>query len=290
MASLPNFKALHSGQQARLGEAGALRILDAGRAWDLAPVLSAGGSLLFPHTTLDVCGHQIAAAIHACLDCGAARVLVLGVLHGLTEELQAARARVAAGGDPAAEPLRGVQGPGLAGPRHWEAEFSLFHFRFLWDLETRRRARTGGPELVLRYPFLAGDRPDTLPGIGELEDLARGAAVVATMDPVHHGIGYGDPVGDALAPEAGGLELARRRIGEGLALLRDGDYPAYGRHAVASRSDGRDTGPVLRHLRGPLEAEILDLVADDMTGPYRKPAPTWVAGALVALRPPSMTE
>lgn len=286
MAPLPDFKALHAAQQARVGEVGALRILDAGRAWDLAPVLSGGGSLLFPHTTLEVCGHQIAAAVHACLDCGTPRVLVLGVLHGLTDELQAARARVAAGGDPAAELQRGIQGPGLPGPGDWKAEFSLSHFQFLWHCETRRRG-TAGPELVLRYPFLAGDRPETLPGIEELEALARDAAVVATMDPVHHGIGYGDPPEEAVLPEEGGLELARSRIVEGLALLREGNCPAYRRHCVASRSDGRDTGPVLRHLRGPLAAKILDLVADDMTGPYQKPAPTWVAGALVALHPDS---
>src|SRR5438067_1163628 len=153
MTALPDFRALHAAQQARLGEAGALRILDAGRAWDLAPVLAARGSLIFPHTTLEVCGRQIAAAVHACLDGGASRILALGVLHGLTEELRTARARVTEGGDPAAEPLRGIQGPGLRGWRHWEAEFSLFHFRFQWTCETRRRG-IAGPELVLRYPFL----------------------------------------------------------------------------------------------------------------------------------------
>ena len=45
------------------------------------------------------------------------------------------------------------------------------------------------------------------------------AVVVATADPFHHGIGYGDPPERSLAPEKGGLDEARRRIGEGLALL-----------------------------------------------------------------------
>ena len=59
---LPDFKAFHARQQAELGEEGALRLLDAGRAWDLAPTLRSGGSVIFPHTTLAVCGHQIADA------------------------------------------------------------------------------------------------------------------------------------------------------------------------------------------------------------------------------------
>ena len=37
---------------------------------------------MFPHATFTVCGHQIAAAVHACLDSGARRVLALGVLPG----------------------------------------------------------------------------------------------------------------------------------------------------------------------------------------------------------------
>jgi hypothetical protein len=75
------------------------------------------------------------------------------------------------------------------------------------------------------------------------------------------------------------------RILEGLELLRQGDYWRFNGHCVASRSDGRDVGQVLRFLLGPQEPQILDLLADDMTGPYAHPAPTWVAGALIAMRP-----
>jgi hypothetical protein len=282
-STLPDFKARARTQQAAAGEAGALRLLDAGRAWNLAPVLQAGGSLIFPHATLAVCGRQIAAAVHACLDCGAPRVLVIGVLHARTPELQEARERVASGRDPAQESAWGLQGPGLPGRDDWREEFSLSHFLFLWEHETRRRG-IPGPELRVCYPYLAGGRPDLLPGIDVVREWARGAAVVATTDPVHHGIGYGDPPGEALDPESGGLELARRRITEGLALLRQGDYPGYQRRCIAARSDGRDTGPLLHHLAGPLEPRILDLIADDMTGPYNSPPPTWVACALVELR------
>src|SRR5579871_5919480 len=102
--NLPNFKALSAERQAQLGPEGVERLLDAGRAWDLAPVLQAGGAILFPHAGIEVCGPQIAAAVHACLDSGARRVLVIGVLHALTQELEEARVRVANGGDAAQEP------------------------------------------------------------------------------------------------------------------------------------------------------------------------------------------
>ncbi len=281
---LPDFKAKATQDQARLGEQGALRLLDAGRAWDLAPTLRAGGAVIFPHATLEVCGHQIAAAIHASLDSGADCVLVLGVLHARTQELEDARVRVAQGSDVTRETAWGIRGPGLSGQTDWQAEFSLYNFRFLWEMEVKRRGTTP-PTLIERYPYLAGGHPEILPGIQELQDIARRAVVVATMDAFHHGIGYGEPPETALPPEEGGLDLARQQIEEGLALLHKGDYWGYNQHSVSAKSDGRDVGQVLRYLLGPLDGCILDLVADDMTGMYNKPAPTWVTGALIELLP-----
>lgn len=281
---IPDFKTITLQEHARVGQEGALGLLEAGRAWDLAPTLKAGGAVIFPHATLHVCGHQIAAAVHACLDSGAERVLVLGVLHALTDELQAARVRVAQGGDVTQEASWGIQGPGLDGRQDWRKEFSLLNFHFLWETELKRRG-IRGPELIVRYPYLAGGRPHILPGIEELQAIVRDAVVVATMDPFHHGIAYGEPPETALAPEEGGLDLARRRVEEGLELLRAGDYWGYNQHAVSAKSDGRDVGQVLRYLLGPLEGRVLDLVADDMTVQYAKPAPSWVAGALIELRP-----
>jgi hypothetical protein len=281
---IPDFKSRTLAEQQRLGEAGARRLLDAGRAWNLAPTLAAGGAIIFPHLGIGACGHQIAAAVHACLDCGAERVLVLGALHALTDELQDARVRVANGADVTQEAAWGVQGPGLAGREDWRAEFSLLNFLFLWEHESTRRGTTG-PELIVRYPYLAGGRPHILPGIQELQDIALSAAVVATMDPFHHGIGYGEPPETACFPDMGGLDLARRRINEGLALLRLGDYWGYNQHCVSAKSDGRDAGQVLRYLRGPLQGYILDLTWEDMAPVYDKPAPSWVAGALIELRP-----
>ena len=67
-------------------------------------------------------------------------------------------------------------------------------------------------------------------------------------------------------------------------MLWIGDYWGYDQHCVGAKSDGRDACQVVRYLLGPLKGEILDLVADDMAGAHKKPAPSWVAGALVRLR------
>jgi len=284
MGRIPDFRSIAADAHARLGRDGGRRLLDAGRRWRLAPVLEAGGAVVFPHVSIQACGHLTAAAVHACLDSGAERVLALGVLHALTDELESARRRVAEGGAPSREKAWGIHGPGAARRDDWEREFSLSHFLFLWAEETARRG-VKGPELILRYPYLAGGRPDLLPGIRELEGMLPGAAVVATADPFHHGIGYGDSPDTALPPDGLGLARARRGINDGLELLRAGDYWGYNRHCVHSKSDARDVGQVLRHLIGPFDARIIEMVADDMSEAYETPAPTWVAGALIELMP-----
>jgi hypothetical protein len=282
--SRPNFLEQYAAEHAALGEEGTHRLLDEGRRWDLAPVLGAGGVLVFPHAGVADCGHQVAGVVHACLDCGADRVLVVSVLHALTAELEEARVRVAQGADPTLEPLRGIQGPGLPGRQDWRADHVLFSFRHLWQAETARRG-IRGPEVIERYPYLAGGQPHTLPGIDELERIARDAVVVSTADAFHHGIGYGDPPGRALAPEEGGLALARTRIEEGISLLAQGDYWGYNQHCVSAKSDARDAGQVFRYLRGPMQGRILDLTYTDTAGTYGAPPPTWVAAALVAWQP-----
>ncbi|MCB1162823.1 hypothetical protein KDL67_09075 [bacterium] len=280
MSALPDFKVLHAEQHARLGDVGAAHLLEAGRRWRLAPVLEAGGALLFPHTSAAVCGHQIAAVVHAVLDAGARQVLALGVLHGLSPELADARRRVAAGGDPANEPAWGVQGPGLDARQDWRREFSLDHFAWLLAAEAARRD-VPAPALVARFPFLAGVAPERMPGFDELASLVSepGTVLVATGDLVHHGHGYGDTA--PLAPGDGGLAMAAARIDAGFALLAAGDRAGYQEHCVRTKSDARDVGPVLRELLGPCRWRVHDLVTDDMSGPYQATPPTWVAGALV---------
>jgi len=169
----------------KLGEAGTYRLLDQARQWDLAPALGAGGVIVFPHAGVAECGHQVAAAVHACLDSGADRVLVVSVLHAFTDEMEQARRRVAAGGDPSHETHWGIQGPGIAGRDEWLSDHVLMSFRHFWQAETKRRG-IKGPQVIERYPYLAGGRPDLLPGIEELVAVAKDAVIVSTADAFHH--------------------------------------------------------------------------------------------------------
>ena len=275
---------LYAAEHAALGEAGALRQLEQARQWDLAPALRAGGVVVFPHAGVADCGHQIAAAVHACLDSGADRVLVVSVLHAFTDEMEAARIRVANGADVTKERHWGIQGPGLDRGEEWRGDHALFSWRYFWDIETRRRG-VAGPQVIERYPYLAGGKPDLLPGIDELAEIARDAVIVSTADPFHHGIGYGTPPEESLPPDESGLGLARKRIEEGIDTLARGDYWGYNQHCVSAKSDARDAGQVFRYLRGPMQGRILDLAYTDATGLYNAPPPTWVAGALIEWAP-----
>jgi hypothetical protein len=78
---------------------------------------SSGGVVVFPHAGVLDCGHQVAAAVHGCLDSGADRVLVIGVLHAFTDEMQEARTRVSAGDDPSQLEVLGNSGAGYRGTR-----------------------------------------------------------------------------------------------------------------------------------------------------------------------------
>jgi hypothetical protein len=272
--------ALYRSEHATMGERGTLERLERARQWDLAATLRAGGVLVFPHAGVLDCGHQIAAVVHACLDSGADRVIVVSVLHAFTDEMEDARIQVAAGADPSAWPFWGIQGPGIPGRDEWRGDHALMSFRHFWAAETKRRG-IKGPEVIERYPYLAGGKPERLPGIDDLARLAEGAAIVSTADPFHHGLGYGDPPERSLPPHEGGLDLARRTIEEGIEILGRGDYWGYNGHCVRAKSDARDAGQVFRYLRGPMRGSILDLAYSDASELYRQPPPTWVAAALI---------
>jgi hypothetical protein len=271
---------LYRSEHEAMGEHGTLERLERAREWDLAPTLAAGGVVVFPHAGVLDCGHQVAAAVHGCLDSDADRVIVISVLHAFTDGMQDARTRVSSGEDPSQWPFWGIQGPGIDGREEWRDDHSLISFRHFWEVETKRRGIMG-PEVVERYPYLAGGRPDQLPGIEDLAALAEDAVIVSTADPFHHGIGYGDPPEHALDPHEGGLELARETIDEGIDLLGRGDYAGYDAHCVEAKSDARDAGVVFRFLRDELRGEILDLTFTDAAALYEAPDPTWVAAPLV---------
>ncbi len=272
--------ALYAREHAELGEEGTYRLLDEARRWDLSGTLAAGGVIVFPHAGVKECGHQIAAAVHACLDSGADRVVVISVLHAFTEEMEAARIRVSRGGDPAREAQWGIQGPGIDGPDTWKHDHALISWRHFWAAETKRRG-IRGPQVIERYPWLAGGHPERLPGMEELARLCEDAVVVSTEDPYHHGLGYGDPPQVARHPHEGGLEMARRSIEHGLQVLGAGDYWGWNQHCVVGKSDARDAGQVYRYIRGPMRGRIVDLTYSDATELYGTPAPTWVGTALI---------
>jgi hypothetical protein len=277
--------ALYASEHVALGENGTLAMLEKARQFDLSATLASGGVGVFPHAGVLDCGHQIAACVHACLDSGADNVIVISVLHAFTDDMQAARVAVAQGDSPADWKYWGIQGPGVEhGRREWLADHALISFRHFWQAETKRRGGKA-PRVFERYPYLAGGKPGDLPGIDELARLAENAVIVSTADPFHHGIGYGDPPEDSLEPENGGLDLARKSIQEGIALLEARDYWGYNQHCVRAKSDARDAGQVFTYLRGPMKGRILDLtysVADEL---YKSPPPTWVAAALIEWQP-----
>ena len=118
---------MYAKEHKAIGKTGTYQMLDEARKWDLSGTLNAGGVLVFPHAGVADCGHQIAAVVNACLDCGVDRVLVISVLHAFTDEMEEARRRVAAGeSDLSQEPLRGIQGPGIAGSEAWREAKLLF--------------------------------------------------------------------------------------------------------------------------------------------------------------------
>ena len=272
--------ALYQKEHADLGEKGTLDLLEKGRQWDLSATLNAGGVIVFPHAGVADCGHQVAASVHACLDSGADKVLLVSVLHAFTAEMQDARVRVANGEDPSNFRHYGIQGPGLPGLDNWKQDHVLTSFRHFWAAETKRRGITG-PQVIERFPYLAGGKPENLPGIDELVKISMDAVIVSTADPFHHGIGYGDAPENSYQPDQAGLEVARRKIQEGIDILGRGDYWGYNQHCVDAKSDARDAGQVFRFLRGPMKGEILDLVYTDASDLYHSPPPTWVAGALI---------
>lgn len=282
--------AMYAREHAELGEAGTLAHLEKGKQWNLSGVLNAGGVLVFPHVSVNDCGYQTAACVHACLDSGAGRVVVISVLHAFTDDMEQARRRVAAGGDFTKEKYWGIQGTSLAGREEWKGDHALMSWRHFWDAEVKRRGLSGSrvPQVIERYPYLAGGKPEQLPGIDELSKITKDAVIVSTADSFHHGIGYGDTPENSFPPDEVGMRRAQAVLEEGIRILEKGDYWGYNQHCVAAKSDARDAGQVFRYLRGPMTGKIVDLTYGDSSELYKQPRPTWVAAALVTWeRPPA---
>ena len=250
-----------------------------------APTVEArrGGALIFPHTRLRESGLLVAAVARAVVRSGASEVLALGVLHQGRREDAALIARARDGDAEAAVIMRRVHGPGIAGDRgHWADEYSLDNFCALVDAAAVAD-HVAPPKIVARFPFLVGADPDSLIGIDDLHAVvARGAVVVATTDPVHHGVGYGTPTSELRAlGDPASLEFARTCVADAFALLAARRYYEFARHAADCRSDFRDNGPVLAALlpRG-LSPMMHAVTLVDYADTLQSRAPTWVAATL----------
>jgi len=280
--------ALYAREHAALGEAGTNDHLDRGKALSdqhkLGQTLAAGGVALFPHAGVADCGYQIAACVHAALDSGKETVVVISVLHAFTPAMDEARVKVNQGDSPANYPFWGIQGSGIDWRNEWQSDHVLISWHHFWNAEIKRRGLKNPPQLLTRFPYLAGGHPKKLPGIELLARQCENAAIVTTADPFHHGIGYGHKPEEALEWEKGGREAARKSIETGIQLLADGDYWGYNQQCARDKSDARDAGQVFRYIRGAMTGRILDLTVSDASELYRQPPPTWVGAALIEWR------
>lgn len=279
----------YAAEAERMGEPGLHRILDAGKRWqnELNNTLASGGAILCPHTYLSQSGYQIAAAVHACLDSRADRILALGVFHPSVDELWVARQRELNGEDISNETSWGILGPSLERYDGWKSEFSLNFFKLLIKTEAQRR-KIKEPFIIERYPSLCNRRPDQLPGIEELIALAKECPLVVSDDLCHHGIAYGVEPDHAKPLDEKGLQFAKERIEAGYCLLERGDYAAYFDHWMNPEAvgDPTDASSIMRYLLGPIQARVLDCKLVDVSALFAgEPKPSWVATSLVAATP-----
>lgn len=271
------WKTFYAHERARLGEVGLAERLDRAPEVELPP----GGALVFPHTMLSMTGDLTAAVARAVVRSGADEVLALGVLHAGREKDADVVRRARAGDTAARAALRGVH---EAGEAICDEEFSLDGFEAMLALAAAREGREP-PRVHARYPFLVGDDPASLPGLGDVAKLAARMPVVATTDPIHHGAGYGTPPeGRRSERDEATHEWARACIERQLDLLSRGDWPAFARLAADVHSDFRDDGPALAHLlrqRGAPRGDVVELRLVDYAEVLDTDAPTWVAGPLL---------
>ena len=253
----------------------------------LTTTLSEGGSALFPHSSIRSCGDQTAAVVHASLAAchltGKQQILLIGVLHSLTDTLQKALHKEIENADLSDEPCRGIFGPGLPFEEIYSEEFSLDNFIFLLD-QAAKRADVDLPKVIIRYANLAQGHPETFPRIEEITKIARESIVIATADLCHHGVSYGVPRENALDISPKALDFARGEIAIGLKLLSKCTYLEYRDYALKSRSDSKEIGQLLMYILGPLESQFRDIRLVDVSDLFDgAPQPNWVAACLVEL-------
>lgn len=240
------WKKFYEDERARLGRAALEAMIER------APSVEAD-AVVFPHTRAEITGELVAAAARFVVESGADEVLAIGVLHGAPSD------------------VRRVHLPSEV----TRDEFSLDAFEALLAIAAERAGRKS-PRVHARWPLHVGKDPASLEGIDEVAALAARMPVVATADPVHHGPGYGD------APDV--PCDARASINAQFRALASHDFSAFAAECARVRSDFKNAGPVLAHVRGRdfrFDVRALELV--DYARVLDAAPPTWVAGALVTI-------
>ncbi len=258
--------------------------IERSKKWDL----SSSGSIIFPHTLIRTCGDLVAAAVlgclNGCLNSGARRVIVLGVLHSRQAPIIAARKKMREGRDISRESCWGIFGPLFPGDQTWKTEYSLKNFCFLWDYEIKKRKLANPPELILAYPCLANNEPWKMPGMEQLRSYLPDSFVVATTDFCHHGVAYNTPKENLLQISNSAEQFSRAEIEKGLQCFERQNYSEYFHFSQRTISDGSDVGQVLMYLKGPLKFRILDHRIVDTSCLYEGgPSPSWVAIPLIEM-------
>lgn len=264
-------------------------ILDQGKKWsrEVALALNNGGGVIFPHTFFSKCGEQMGAVIHAILDSGADQVIALGTAHPFSQHLIGARIKEFNGEDILQEPSWGVLNPEST---HAKAllkdEFSLNLFKSLLKIEVERRGKKA-PRLIERYPSLVNRHPEKLPGIQELQNLAKNAVIVGTEDYCHHGIAYAFPKNSAIALGDPALSFARSQIEQGFSFLQQNNYSEFYNHGMHldALGDPSDVTATMHYLVGShAKPKILDLKLVDVSLLFENdPSPSWVAATLATV-------
>lgn len=263
-------------------------ILDQGKQWsrEIALVLNSGGGAIFPHTFFSKCGEQVGAVIHAILDSGVDQVIMLGTVHPFPHLLQA-RIKEFNREDISGEPSFGVLNPESAYVKQLlKDEFSLNLFKSLLHIEVERRGKKA-PRLIERYPSLVNRRPEVLPGMQELKELAKNAFIIGTEDYCHHGAAYAVPRGSTIPMGEEAYSFAKKHIEQGFSYLQQNDYAEFYKHGMHLNAigDPSDVTATVHYLVGGYaKPEILNMKIVDVSHLFENdPSPSWVAATLVKI-------
>ncbi|HED04915.1 MAG TPA: hypothetical protein ENI60_09220 [Candidatus Fraserbacteria bacterium] len=273
----------------------------------LAAILSCGGIVSFPHTSIYYSGELIARLVGTIYHLGIPRVIALGVLHQgvLPEPFRSRYQEFTALGSSEGRretpfgPILLAQVPQPAGKLIQEneamlaAEFSLDIFFALLAAGARQRGTT--PPSVLPL-FISATRdphgsfaPAAQLALRLKEHTGPGTAIVTTGDLVHYGTAYSTPQEMAAKPQ-GQAELEEfflRRTQEALDLACRHDYQGFFQIASQElKDDQRQILPLIgEYLGSGMSYQFLQFGLSDYSAILEVEPPCLVASALVGFLP-----